>query len=399
MSAERTRVMQMVDAEELIWLTQKLISIPSYHGRENPEKEISAFIHAFLRDNGIASEKVRVVDERFNVIGTYGSGQDPEKSLMLCGHLDTVGVDNMQIDPFEGYVRDGRIFGRGAVDMKGAVAAMIMALVTLKRSGVELSGSAVFAGVIDEEWWSEGARHLVVHGPRTRYAVVGEPTEMEIHNGHRGLEWLEIKVTGKYAHGGTPELGVNAIVKMNKVITEVYETLLPKISTRHDPVTGPATLNLGLIKGGTQPSTVAGECILQLDRRFVPGESTESVTAEIAQILDKLASRDPEFRAEVRNMRDVRANPIGNPPLHTSPSSPLVACLKSVSQAVRGHARIGRFPAWTDAGILSCVGGVESVVLGPGHLSSAHTEEEYCPIADIVDCCRIYTGALFDLCK
>ncbi|MEW6080188.1 MAG: M20 family metallopeptidase [Bacillota bacterium] len=391
------RALACLDEGELMWLSQKLISIPSYHGLEDPEKDVAEFARDYLKSNGVSAEKVDVLGCRGNVIAALGDNTGGS-TLMLNGHLDTVGVENMTIDPFEGFSKDGNIYGRGAVDMKGAVAAMIMAMVCLRRSGARLTGRVLFTGVIDEEWWSEGTRHLVKNGPRARYAIVGEPTGNEIHTGHRGLEWLEVKVHGKYAHGGTPERGINAITKMSKVIIAINEKLLPDLRTRLNPITGPATCNLGFIKGGTQPSTVAGDCLLQMDRRWIPGESTRSVMDEIEGLLNGIAAKDPEFKASVNNMRDMEANEIGHPPLCTPDSSLLVAAMKDACRFVLGGCEISRFPAWTDAGILSSVGEIETVVFGPGDLACAHSEVEYCPVDSIVQSCKVYIATAISLC-
>ena len=391
------KALRHLDEEKLINLTKKLISIPSYHGMEEPEREVSNYIYNYLRDEGLEAEQVPVVGERNNVIGYYGTGEKEEKTLMLEGHMDTVDVKNMKIDPFGGYIEDGKIYGRGAVDMKGALAAMMAALTAVKHAGIHLDGRAYFAGVIDEEFWYRGADHLAKNGPKTRYAVVGEPTDMEIHNGHRGLIWIEVKVKGKYAHGGTPEKGINAIDRMNRIISGIQEQLLPEIRKRSHPVTGPALLNLGYIKGGTQPSTVAGECVLQMDRRWLPGETQEQALQEIRDIVDRVKENDPLLEAEVSVMDDGIG--IQFPPLACREDSFLVNSLKEASrQVLRGH-KVSYFPAWTDGSILSRDGGIETAVFGPGHLASAHSEEEFCPVEDIIKACQVYIYSILKICK
>jgi succinyl-diaminopimelate desuccinylase len=392
------------DEGEIVALAGKLVSIPSYHGLPKPEEEIASFLHGFLRKNGVKSCLVPLGEGHWNVlasVGDEGGGTEPwnggEAGLLLNGHLDTVGVDGMEGDPFSGAALNGMLSGRGSVDMKGAVAAMAMALVALRRSGVRLSKPLLFSAVADEEWWSTGTRALLESGVRARYALVGEPTQLEVHHGHRGLEWLEIRVQGRYAHGGAPERGINAIVKMNAVVTALTERLLPEIAKRVHPIAGPATLNLGRIEGGLQPSTVAGSCLLQLDRRWIPGESARSVTAEIAALLEELARKDPDFSARVVPMRDRKAHPGDNPPLCTDPSSPLVQSLASFMAERRGGFRLGRFPAWSDGGLLS-EAGIETVVFGPGDLALAHSMNEVCPVADILDACDGYIAAAVALC-
>ncbi len=385
-----------LNEEKIINLTSKLISIPSYHGLEVPEKEISAYFYQYLLDEGFETELVPVTGERKNVIAWHGPASNNQKTLMLEGHMDTVDVKNMAVDPFGGKVVNGNIYGRGAVDMKGALAAMAGALSAVKKSGIPLDGRVYLAGVIDEERNYRGADYIAKNGPITRYAIVGEPTELEIHNGHRGLIWIEIKVTGKYAHGGTPEKGINAIEKISAIIEEISTKLKPQIMKKNHPITGPSHLNLGYIKGGTQPSTVAGECVLQMDRRWLPDESQEEAVREIEAIITTLKEKDPELDAEVTVMDDNMG--IQFPPLVCEENSPLVNILKEASDEVINRHKTSYFPAWTDGSILSRDGGIETVVLGPGHLSSAHSEEEYCPVEEIINACKIYIYSIIKIC-
>lgn len=387
-----------LDKDELIELTRKLISIPSYHGLPNNEKEIGEYIYKFLIDNSMKPELIKVKNERSNVICGYGDNKDNSKTLMLNGHLDTVDVKNMIIKPFESYIENGCIFGRGSVDMKGAVAAMIMAVLIVKRAGIKLDGRVYFAGVIDEERGAEGTRHIIKNGPITKYAVVGEPSNLEIQNGHRGLEWIRIIVEGKYSHGGTPQDGINAIEKMNKVINEIQNNLLPLVKKRKHPIAGPANFNLGTIKGGTQPSTVPGDCILEIDRRYIPGESRDSVIKELNDIFEKISISDPDFKARAEIMSTKDSMNLGYPPLVCKPDSNIISSLKDAVQTNNLETKISYFPGWTDASLLSYKD-VEAVVFGPGHLSSAHSDKEFCPIDDIINACKIYLYTIIDICK
>ncbi|KUO50229.1 MAG: hypothetical protein APF76_10980 [Desulfitibacter sp. BRH_c19] len=392
------RASLLLDEEELINLTQKLVSIPSYHGLPQPEKKIAEYINSFLRKNNIDSKCIDVIDGRPNVIGSYGDGNNQEKSLVLNGHLDTVDIKNMVIDPFKGFIKDGKMYGRGVVDMKGAISAMIMAILVIKRAKIELDGEVFFTGVIDEEFWNEGTKFIVKNGPKAKYAIVGEPTNLEIHNGHRGLEWVQISVEGKYAHGGKPDNGINAIDKMNKIITDILNNLLPEIRKRSHPVLGSASLNLGLIRGGTQPSTVAGDCILQIDRRWLPSESPEMIIDELNKVIKKLSETDSDLKAKASFMRD-KSNQIGFPPLVCDEASPIFQVAKNANLQIRKTFEVSTFPAWTDGGILSHIGGIDTIVYGPGDLSSAHSEEEFCPIEDIINACKVYIYTILAICR
>lgn len=392
------KVLQEFDDEELISLAQKLISIPSYHGLQYPEKEVAEYLYGFLQENGMHTVMVNALEGRPNVICEYGNGDDCQKTLMLNGHMDTVDVKNMTIDPFKGNIENGNIYGRGSVDMKSAVAAMAMALVFVKRAGVELGGKVYFAGVVDEERGAEGTRYIAKNGPKTKYAIVGECTDMEIHIGHRGLEWIQIRVEGKYAHGGTPESGINAIEKMNKIITKISDNLLPSIKKRTHPIVGPAFLNYGTINGGTQPSTVAGECVLKLDRRWLPSETRESIIDELNDIISEMQRDDKDLKAHASSISTKDSMGLGYPPMVCSPSSPIVRSLEKVSMQLRKSSRVSSFPAWTDGAILSHFG-TETVIFGPGHLSSAHSDKEFCPVQDIIDTCKAYIYVILDICR
>ncbi len=391
-------LIKTLNEDELIDLTKKLISIPSYHGLPDIEKEIGEYIYHFFKNDHMEPELVKVKGNRSNVICGYGEDQNLSKTLMLNGHLDTVDVKNMIIDPFSGHIENGCIFGRGAVDMKSAVAAMMMAVLLVKRANIKLSGKVYFAGVIDEERGAEGTRHILKNGPITKYGIVGEPSNLEIQNGHRGLEWIRIIVQGKYSHGGTPKDGINAIEKMNRVITEIQNNLLPLVKERKHPIAGPANFNLGTIKGGTQPSTVPGECILEIDRRYIPGETRESVINELNDIFRKISEDDPSFNAKAEIMSTKESTNIGYPPLACEPDSNIVLSLKDALKYNALKAKLSYFPAWSDGSLLNYKG-VEAVVFGPGYLSSAHSDKEYCPVADIINACKIYLYTILNICK
>ena len=196
----------------------------------------------------------------------------------------------------------GLLYGRGTVDMKGQLACMMVAMRLLRDLGVPLKGDLTFAAVINEEDRSEGTEYLVRNGPHADRCVVGEPTGLAIMAGHRGLEWLEFEFIGKAAHGGTPQKGINAISMAARFIRRVEDELMPELGKRVHPVIGPAVMNFGVIKGGTQPSSVADRCIVQIDRRWVPMEKLERVLGEYTDILDELGKENPTFKCTMTRM-------------------------------------------------------------------------------------------------
>lgn len=256
--------------EEVVKLLQKLISIPSHKDIENREAEVGDFIYEYCTNLGFECEKVVVEGKRCNIhVWLRGSGEGP--TLLLNGHMDTVPPYDMIIEPYEAYVEDGYIWGRGGNDMKGALASMITAMAALKRSGIQLKGDVLFTAVVGEEEESDGTEAFVLNGGKADGAIVGEPSGYEISIGHRGLEWIQMDVEGVTMHGGQAHLGVNAIRMGARLIERIEEKLVPKINSRQNEYMGPAIMNYGKIFGGDQVSTVAGHCTIQFDRRYVPG--------------------------------------------------------------------------------------------------------------------------------
>jgi acetylornithine deacetylase/succinyl-diaminopimelate desuccinylase len=267
--------------------------------------------------------------------------------------------------------------------MKGALACMAVALKLLHDLDLQPAGDVILAAVVGEEERSEGTEHLVHHGPYADRAVVGEPTALEIHAGHRGLEWLEFEFAGRAAHGGTPERGVNAIRHAARFIQRVEADLLPRLSARRHPLIGPAVMNWGVVRGGTQPSMVADRCVVQLDRRWLPSETIDQVLGEYQHVLDELAGEDATFHGQMRRMADNMLS-LDHGPLEIALDHPLVTGLQAVLAEITGRQpRIGAFGGWTDGALLSNFGHIPTVVLGPGDLAVAHSRAEFVPVEEL----------------
>src|SRR5207249_4962863 len=215
------------------------------------------------------------------------------RTLMLCGHMDTVGVAGMAA-PFDPVEKDGRIYGRGSQDMKGGLAAMLAAALQLAKHGGLKSGRVMIAAVIDEEYASIGAERLITKF-RADAAVVGEPTDMKIAVGHKGFEWVEVITEGVAAHGSRPADGRDAILRMGRVLARL-EKLDRELQSRHPhPIQGAGSLHASLIHGGRELSTYPDECILKMERRTLQAESDRCALAEVEDILHQLRHEDPEF--------------------------------------------------------------------------------------------------------
>ena len=385
------------DQKELIKLTQDLIKIPSHKDVPNREKEVVDFIYRFCKENELEVELQDVDGARKNVL-VYLRGTGNGKTLMFNGHTDTVPPYNMTIDPFKAEVKDGYIWGRGASDMKGPIASMLISMLAIKRSGIKLKADIIFAGVLGEEEQSEGTEMLVKSGIKADGCIVGEPSNYEYAIGHRGLEWIEIKVKGKAAHGGVPNLGINAISKAAKLILKIEEEIYPKLKERFNEYMGPSVMNFGRIEGGSQPSTVADWCSIILDRRYIPGEDVESVFREYQDVIDALKEEDPDFDAELIRMEENFLT-LDHLYLMTDPKDPIVLSTKNAIRKVTGREpEITRRRGWTDAALLSNFAKIPTVVTGPGNIAYSHTKDERVEIKHLIDYVDVYGKIAMEFC-
>jgi acetylornithine deacetylase/succinyl-diaminopimelate desuccinylase len=395
----RDELVKVIDRGELAKLTMDLIRIPSYYGAGNTETLVAEHVCEILKKEGICSWIEEVQDGRSNVYGLL-KGSGGGKTLMLNGHIDTVPPYDMK-DALIPRLEGNRLYGRGASDMKGSVAAMVMASVALKRCGVKLRGDVLLAGVIDEERQSLGTIKLLESGLKADAAIVGEPTEGRVCIAHRGLEWYEFLFVGKTVHGGRQDSGVNAISKAAKFIRTVEEQLSPALKTRTHPILEHATVNIGVIRGGTQLSTVAGECMLQLDRRFLPSERYEDAERELRDILDELGKEDPDFNCNMKVVDEsVMQKGYVHMPLEIAADHPFVNLVQGQRASAYGFpAELGAFPAWTDAGLLSTYGGIPTVVFGPGYIECCHSKDEYTDTEQLSNACLAYALCAREFCR
>ena len=382
LSTLRSQLESAFDVQEVVDVASALVAIESHRDAPGCERACTERIATFFSEWGLEPEMVPVVTKRPNVYcALKGSGGG--YSLMLNGHTDTVPAYEMEIPPFEPQVRDGLLYGRGTVDMKGQVACMMVAMRLLHDLKVPLKGDVIFTGVINEEGGSEGTEYLVRHGPYADRCVVGEPTSLEIHAGHRGLEWLEFEFIGEAAHGGAPHKGINAISKAAKFICRLEEKLMPELAKRVHPMIGPAVMNFGVIQGGTQPSSVADRCILQCDRRWVPMEKLDQVLGEYQAIIRELEAEDPNFKC---NMTRMGSNIVtmDHIPMEIAVDDFLVTDLKDILTDLRGvEPPISASGGWTDASLISNFAHIPTVVFGPGDLSVAHSRCEYISVEEL----------------
>lgn len=385
--------------EEVVKLLQDMVAIPSHIDCGHYETKMADFVYEYCSNLGFECEREFVDGERNNVyVRLRGTGGGP--TLLLNGHMDTVPPFNMTVDPYAGEIKDGCVWGRGTNDMKGALACMITAMAAIKRSGLKLKGDVLFTGVTAEEEAGAGTETFVLNGGTADGAIVGEPCGYEYTIGHRGLVWLEIKVEGVTVHGGQAQNGINAISMASRLIERINTKLVPEINKRQNEYMGPAIMNYGKIFGGDQVSTVAGECTIQIDRRFVPGETVDSVMAEYQAIIDELHAEDPKFKATLAPMPEGLMKELYLAPLIPQPESKIVKCVEKVLYNHLGEpAPMCTTRGWSDAATLSSFGKIPTVVFGPGNTKFSHTKNEHIAIEQLYNFTDFYANIAADFCE
>ncbi|MDP9766085.1 ArgE/DapE family deacylase [Deinococcus enclensis] len=348
------------------------------------ETHIAQFVVAWLASRGIPAELIEAAPGRPSVVARV-RGTGGGRSLLLCAHLDTVGTEGMDA-PFEPAVRDGRLYGRGAYDMKAGLAASLLALEDASRSA--LRGDVVLTAVADEEHASLGMQAVLEHVTADA-AIVTEPTELGVSVAHKGFTWHEITTHGRAAHGSRPDLGVDAIAHMGRVLGEL-EALGRELATRDaHPLLGHGSLHASLISGGQELSSYPERCTLLVERRTLPGETPAQTAQEIEARLARLGA-DPQFRTEHRLT-------LARDPFGISVDAPIVQALERAAAGVLGAppAVIGQ-SFWMDSAFLAAAG-IPTVVFGPRG-GGAHATEEWVELASVEQCRQTLTATLRAFC-
>ncbi len=378
---------------ELISLVSELVAIDSVNPDLAPggagEGRMAAYIANWGRDAGLEVHVQEAAPGRPNVI-LIARGSGGGRSLMLNAHTDVVGVEGMEA-PFEPVRREGRLYGRGAYDMKSGMAAAMLALKAARDMG--LAGDAMLSAVIDEEYGSLGTEALLAEWERwpADAVLIAEPTELAISIAHRGFVWLELETFGVAAHGSRPHLGVDAIAKMGAALVAL-ENLDRTLRARptHD-LLGSGSLHASIISGGEEISMYPAHCKLQVERRTIPGETLASVQAEAQNLLDELAAADPDFKAQVKAT-------FAREPFAIDRAHPLVRQLGRIAEArlKRDLPLIGS-SWWMDAALFA-EKGIPTAVLGPAG-TGAHAREEWVDLDSVERCQEIYTDFIADFCR
>jgi len=385
---------QRIDHVYVVDLLKELVATNSVNpsvGRGPGESAIAELLSDRLDSiGGLEVRTQPVVDERKNVIAIR-KGSGGGRSLMLNGHTDTVGVDGMTIEPFKPSIQGGLLRGRGACDMKGALAAMIGALKSIVDSGMRLRGDLVFSAVVDEEYKSAGMKKLVQEY-RTDAAIVAEPTALKVATAHKGFVWVEIEVRGKAAHGSVPEKGVDAIAHAARIILET-EKLQQKLNGKVHPLLGSPKIHTSTLQGGTDWSIIPERCTIKLERRTLPGETVTSAMGEIEDIFKIIKGENSDFTATAKSPYDMA-------PLETSESEPIVQLVRqALAENTGTRAPVIGVPYWTDAALLSTLGSIPTCLFGPGDISVAHSADEYISVEDVLSSARVYCSVIQKYCS
>ena len=367
---------------DVIPLLQRLVSIDSV----NPglggggEEEIAMFVAEWARGTGLEVELDEAAPGRPNVIAT-AKGSGGGRTLLLNGHLDTVGYEGMNA-PLEPRVEDGRLYGRGAYDMKGGLAACLVAAAEAGKGG--LRGDVVVTAVVDEELTSIGTQS-VLKRVSADAAIVAEPTHMEVGIAHKGFVAFEIETHGRAAHGSRPDLGIDAIAKMGHVLVglDALDRSLRERPTHH--LLGSGSLHAGVVAGGSAFSTYPERCVLQAERRTVPGESLDHVEAELQGLLGRLQSGDPDFEGAWRTVAARQGFEVG---LNEE-------IVRLVRQSAGAGKPVGQ-TYWSDSALLA-EALIPSVLFGPGG-DGAHAQVEWVSVADVERCAAVYLSVATEFC-
>lgn len=375
--------------DDVTALLGHLVSIDSVNPSLVPggagEAQIAGTVAAWACEQGLEAEILETTPGRPSVL-VRARGAGGGRTLLLCGHIDTVGVEGMA-EPFVPRVEGGRLHGRGAYDMKAGVAAALLAC--RAAAGLGLAGDVVVAAVADEEHASLGVQEALA-ATSADLAIVTEPTELALVVAHKGFLWAEIEVSGRAAHGSRPHLGVDAIVKAGPVLTALGALDSSLGSRPAHPLLGRGSVHASLIEGGAEMSSYPARCVVGLERRTLPGETAGEVEAELAELLDRCRAADPALIAEQRTLLVRR-------PFEIDAEAELVAVVRDAAAEVLGAPpALGGASFWADAAFVAAAG-IPTVMFGPGG-EGAHADEEWVSLADTAAVARVLTGVAARVC-
>lgn len=379
---------------EIVQLLSALVAIesvnPAYQGGQRGEVAVAEYIANYLRALNIEPTFQNVIGERANVLATLRGSHNT--TLIFEAHMDTVTLEPMP-DALTPKIRDGKLYGRGACDDKASLAAMLYALKLLQEHAAGAHANILLAAVVDEEVAYRGVLALVESKPNAQGAVIGEPTNLIPVNAHKGVVRFRIRTRGVAAHTARLNEGNNAIYQMVEVIRALRENIEPRLPARALPKIGAPTICVSTIRGGLQVNIVPDECVIEIDRRTVPGEINDQVLKEIDAVLDELRKREPTFVIE-------RLEPdLADFPLDTPRGAKIARTARVACEMIRGESEFGAVGYGSDASKLSELAHIPSIVLGPGDIAQAHTANEFVEIEQVVQAAEIYAQLATEFVK
>jgi acetylornithine deacetylase len=378
-----------VDADALrgdaLALARSLVRIPSVNPElesgGSGEGEAASRAATWLEAWGYDVRVQPVARGRPNVVASHSadSGAASGRTLLFNGHLDTVGVAGMVVPPFSGVVTEGRLWGRGACDMKGGIGSLLSAAAGLARTGH--AGTVIVALTADEEHASLGMQALVAEGVRADAAVVCEPTGLAVMPAHKGFVWLRVRFRGRAAHGSRPDLGIDA-ARHAALYVAALDRLDDRLAaTPPHPLLGRPSFHVGTIQGGSAPSVYPESCEVVLERRTLPGEDEADVERDFVALLDALREAVPDVDATLERT-------LSRPGTEVAPGTHLVRGLLAAARQEGAEPQVEGMSAWVDAALLN-EAGIPAVCFGPGSIARAHSADEWAPVDEIERCARI----------
>jgi acetylornithine deacetylase len=334
------------------------------------ETRVTDYLEDRLHELGVPYQRIPVAPGRDNLVATYTPPTPPPFSVIWEAHQDTVPVDGMVIDPFASTIEHGKLYGRGACDVKAGIACMLTAFARLVREKPAGSAAVTLCFTVDEEHTFLGVQHLMESGVRADFAVVAEPTNLDIVKAHKGVARWQIETTGVACHSSRPDRGVNAIYRMARILRRIEEYATKLQASRPDQLLGPPTLSVGMVHGGASPNTVPDHCRIEIDRRLIPGDTAANAVADLEAFLR--ATPQVNFPFTTIPPR------LACPPLNPTGSDALV---EKLGAAIGKHDVIG-VPYGTDASTIA-EAGIPAVVFGPGDIAQAHTKDEWVDLAEV----------------
>jgi len=379
------------DRDYFIATLQQLVRInsinPAFSDGSTNEGEVATWVAGEMERLGMTARRFEAEPGRASVVGVL-PGTGGGRALMLYAHHDTVGIEGMA-DPFSGELRDGKVYGRGSYDMKAGLAACLAAVKALRDASVHLPGDVLIAAVADEEVASIGMQEVLRHVTADA-AIVTEPTEMTVGLAHKGFCWMEVETFGRAAHGSRYDEGIDANMHMGRFLARLGDLEKRLRTSEPHPLVGPPTLHAAMLHGGSGASTYAASCKLTVERRMVPGETEESVVAQLREIADQLAAEDPTFRAEVRPT-------LTRGSFEVPADAAIVRTVLGAANEVLGHTPETRgFGFWMDAAFLADAG-IETVVIG-ARGDGAHADVEWADVDSHVQLADILARAAAAYC-